>query len=262
MSKKEIQLDTPLKLNEIDFRVQSINKGKVATLLAYKDARVDMKRLDEVLGPENWQRDYKVVGGLLMCGIGIMNKDLGQFIWKWDTGTESNTEKEKGHASDAFKRACFNLGIGRELYDYPLIEIQLHDNEVYQDQRSQNYRISKFKFDLKNLEWVRQMDGSKVVYLACKKDGKIRFEYGQINKDLETEIIKEELNSNAASEPFKSVVIDEKKMEVVNKLLKAWPKDTFLQSIKGQLEKGWDLSDKQKKTIKKKVVDAKEFNLI
>lgn len=104
-----------LRPDEIDVRVGSINK-KGASLLLYKDARCDMNILDETYGPEGWQREHEVINGNLYCGIGIWNKDINQWVWKWDCGTESYTEKEKGEASDSFKRAAFNIGIGRELY--------------------------------------------------------------------------------------------------------------------------------------------------
>jgi hypothetical protein len=73
-----------------------------------------MDLLDEVCGPENWQRVYQDIGGELFCGVGI-NVD-GQWVWKWDRGSESNIEKEKGESSDAFKRAAVNWGVGRFLY--------------------------------------------------------------------------------------------------------------------------------------------------
>lgn len=104
-----------LRPDEIDLRVGTVT-AKGVTMLLYKDARCDMNILDETYGAEYWQRDHKQVKENMFCGIGVFNKDLQQWIWKWDCGTESNTEKEKGEASDSFKRACFNLGIGRELY--------------------------------------------------------------------------------------------------------------------------------------------------
>ena len=104
-----------LRPDEIDVRVGSVS-AKGASLLLYKDARCDMNILDEVYGPEGWQRRHEVINGNLYCGIGIWNKEINDWVWKWDCGTESYTEKEKGEASDSFKRAAFNIGIGRELY--------------------------------------------------------------------------------------------------------------------------------------------------
>ena len=106
------------------WRVQSFSKNKpVAQCVAYIDARDVMNRLDDVVGSENWQDDYKIVNGQMFAGIGIrFNRHEGtacfsDWVWKWDTGTESQTEKEKGVVSDAFKRAAVKWGIGRFLYD-------------------------------------------------------------------------------------------------------------------------------------------------
>lgn len=112
----------PLKADEIELRVSTINE-KGLSLLLYKDARVDMNLLDEVVGSMNWQRHHEVIDGKLYCTVKVWDKEKGQWIEKQDVGTESYTEKEKGQASDSFKRACFNIGIGRELYTAPFIWI-------------------------------------------------------------------------------------------------------------------------------------------
>lgn len=112
-----------LKADEIDVRVSTVKESGVSLLL-YKDSRVDMNILDETLGMENWQRRHTLIDGQLFCDIGIrvVREDgSADWIWKQDVGVESYTEKEKGRASDSFKRACFNLGIGRELYSAPFI---------------------------------------------------------------------------------------------------------------------------------------------
>lgn len=115
-----------LSAEEIDARVATVSE-KGCSLLLYKDARVDQNILDETVGPENWQRSHEVVNGNLFCNVGIRilrEDNYGEWVWKQDVGTESYTEKEKGQASDAFKRACFNWGIGRELYTAPFIWIK------------------------------------------------------------------------------------------------------------------------------------------
>lgn len=116
----------PLQADEIEVRVGGVYKSGV-TFLLYKNARVDMAILDETVGEMNWQRNHKEVKGNLYCGIGIA-KGAGEWVWKWDCGTESYTEKEKGEASDAFKRAGFNWGIGRELYTAPFIYLPCATN--------------------------------------------------------------------------------------------------------------------------------------
>lgn len=121
---------------EIDCRVSTCSK-KGVSLLLYKDARCDMRILDETVGPENWQRKHEVINGNLFCSVGIKFDD--EWVWKQDVGTESYTEKEKGQASDSFKRACFNWGIGRELYTAPHIFIQSEDVTLEDTGRCDRY---------------------------------------------------------------------------------------------------------------------------
>jgi hypothetical protein len=175
---ENLKLNTPLSIDEIDFRVQSVNKGGYATILAYKDARVDMKRLDDVLGADFWQKKYDLIDNHLFCSVGIYNKQINQWIWKQDVGTESMAEKEKGEASDSFKRACFNLGIGRELYDYPMIQIKLTDSEF--DKVSGK---ATFNFKLKEWVWCSEFKEGKLVLLAAKDTaGVVRFKFDNRKK--------------------------------------------------------------------------------
>jgi len=171
----KVEINTPLPIDQIDFRIQSINKGKYATILAYKDSRVDMNRLDDVFGIFGWQKKYELINGNLFCSVGVYSSDTNEWIWKQDVGTESNTEKEKGQASDAFKRACFNLGIGRELYDYPVISVLLKDNEV--TKFGDGFKAS---WDLKLKEWQWQSEftnGKLSKLIAIDNHGKERFKY-------------------------------------------------------------------------------------
>lgn len=115
----------PLRPEEVEVRVAQCNE-KGCSVLLYKDARVDMTLLDEVAGPENWECYYESIDGKLFCTVSIYIKrdpedKFGSMVSKQDTGTPSNMEAQKGEASDAFKRACFKWGIGRELYSAPFI---------------------------------------------------------------------------------------------------------------------------------------------
>ena len=112
---KELKKELPYK-----WRVQSAKYGK-ATCVAYIDARDAQDLLDDVVGPGNWATEYYEASGLLMCKVGIYVD--GHWVWKSDTGSESNVEKNKGHASDAFKRACVSWGIGRFLYRLDIQQI-------------------------------------------------------------------------------------------------------------------------------------------
>lgn len=111
-----------LRANEIECRV-SIIKDNGLNLLLYKDARVDQRILDETFGPFGWKRTHQSIDGNLYCTVEIYDKNTKTWISKQDVGTTGYTEKEKSQASDSFKRACFNWGIGRELYSAPFVWI-------------------------------------------------------------------------------------------------------------------------------------------
>ena len=140
---KEIPL---LTANDVECRIKKItNEG--AVLLLYKTARVDMRILDEVCGSMNWQRHHEVINNNLFCTISVWDSEKSQWISKQDVGTESNAEVEKGQASDAFKRAGFAWGIGRELYDAPFIWIsgkfskydRFHVTDIQYDREKQAF---------------------------------------------------------------------------------------------------------------------------
>lgn len=111
-----------LRADEIECRVATVNE-KGLSLLLYKDARTDQNILDEVFTPFGWKRSHRCIDGNLYCTVEIWDEEKQQWIGKTDVGTTSYAEKEKGQASDSFKRACFNWGIGRELYTAPFIWI-------------------------------------------------------------------------------------------------------------------------------------------
>ena len=111
-----------LKADEIECRISMINE-KGLSLLLYKDARVDQRILDETFGAFGWKRSHQCIDGNLYCTVEVFDKETMQWIAKQDVGTMGYTEKEKSQASDSFKRACFNWGIGRELYSAPFIWI-------------------------------------------------------------------------------------------------------------------------------------------
>lgn len=122
----------PLRADEIDVRIGTEKKengvATAASFLLYKDARCDMRILDELFTPFGWQREHKELKGTIYCGVSV--KHGAEWITKWDAGAESNVEKEKGEASDSFKRACFNWGIGVELYTAPFIWIRYNQGET------------------------------------------------------------------------------------------------------------------------------------
>ena len=129
--KKKLSAETPE--NERKYRVGntfSYKGKKIANMLCYVDARYVQDKLDEVVGVGNWSSDFIEIKGNLFCRITItFLRDDGEvsIVSKMDCGTESNVEKQKGEASDAFKRAAVQLGIGRDLYN-------LHNYRVEMDE--------------------------------------------------------------------------------------------------------------------------------
>ena len=125
MNLNDLKKELPYK-----WRVQSTKFGK-PTCVAYIEARDCMDILDEVCGPEKWQSIFYEANGLLFCKVGILcdtgrepSQPYTEWVWKSDTGSESKVEKDKGHVSDAFKRACVEWGIGRFLYRLPIQTLQ------------------------------------------------------------------------------------------------------------------------------------------
>lgn len=172
------ELTKPLEIKDIDFRIQSINKGWYATILAYKDARVDMNRLDDVVWAWLWKREH--FDNNTRCRVSVYNTDIKEWVNKEDIWTASMTEKEKWLASDSFKRACFNWGIGRELYDYPVIQVKLDSTEFeLKDWKAK----ATWGLNLKDWRWASEFKDWKLVALACK-DGnwKLRFTYWEFTK--------------------------------------------------------------------------------
>lgn len=132
-----------LRADEIECRIGTISASGLSLLL-YADARSDMQVMDEVFGPMNWQRKHEFIGGSLYCTVSVWDEEKKQWISKMDVGTESNTEKEKGQASDSFKRACVSLGIGRELYTAPFIWIGAEKIRIEKKPDGKFYTQDKF----------------------------------------------------------------------------------------------------------------------
>ena len=149
-----------LNANEIEVRIATINQ-KGLSLLLYKDARVDQNILDETVGSMNWMRHHSRDNA--NCTVSIWDDDKKQWIEKEDTGTESFTEKEKGLASDSFKRACFNWGIGRELYSAPFIWISAEDCNINQGGNGKFQCFDKFI-----VEQIIYDDNRNIVALSIK----------------------------------------------------------------------------------------------
>ena len=159
-----------LRADEIDARVsRCTQKGTV--LLLYKDARCDQNILDETVGAMNWQRHHSRDNA--NCIVSIWDSEKKQWIEKEDTGTESFTEKEKGLASDSFKRACFNWGIGRELYTAPFMFVNKKDLDTHE--YANGRWTCKDSFEVTDIQYIDE----KIVYVkVLNQKTKKEIEFG------------------------------------------------------------------------------------
>ena len=164
-----------LRADEIDCRVATVSE-KGLSLLLYKDARCDMNILDETVGAYNWQRSHNRDNA--NCIVSIWDEDKKQWISKEDTGTESNTEAAKGLASDSFKRACFNWGIGRELYTAPFIWISAENCKIVK--RNDGKFTCYDKFSVKEITIKdKKITGLSIVNATTRK---IAYRMGEATK--------------------------------------------------------------------------------
>jgi hypothetical protein len=159
-----------LRADEIDCRISTCSQYGVGLLL-YKDARCDMNILDETVGPFNWQRDHKELKGNIYCGVSIYDEARGMWVTKWDCGKESYTESEKGEASDSFKRACFNWGIGRELYTAPNMFVFAKDLKTLEGEGKKytcrdSFKVTKIEYDGRKIAFVEIQNLKTKAYLT------------------------------------------------------------------------------------------------
>ena len=171
-----------LHADEIECRIATINE-KGLSLLLYKDARVDQRILDETFGIFGWKRSHQCIDGNLYCTVEIYDKDSGEWISKQDVGTMSYSEKEKGQASDSFKRACFNWGIGRELYSAPFIWIPAGTAAIQSKESDSRNKEKKYycydRFSVSSIEYNGDREISSLVIVNEKGQAV----YAMKNKD-------------------------------------------------------------------------------
>ncbi len=173
MEKSFIRL---LKSNEIECRTATINE-KGLSLLLYKDARVDQRILDETFGPFGWKRSHQCIDGNLYCTVEIFDQKSGEWISKQDVGSTGYTEKEKSQASDSFKRACFNWGIGRELYSAPFIWVPANKASI-QIKEGQNREKRYYCSDHFSVYSIQYNDVKEIQTLVIINDkGQTVFEW-------------------------------------------------------------------------------------
>jgi len=191
-----------LRANEIDCRVAQIEKNW-CTLLLYKDARVDQNILDETVGCMNWQKRY--VRENANCIVGIWDEEKKQWVEKEDTGTESFSEAEKGLASDSFKRACFNWGIGRELYTAPSIFIFPRKDIKYKNGGKEvdeffEYKEGKYTTKTRFIVEIITYDENNAIKDLIIRDNKGNERFTQVSKELNEELTKITLQFKKAIE--------------------------------------------------------------
>ena len=212
-----------LRADEIECRVQQV-KQNGCVLLLYKDARVDMKLLDEVFGWDGWKREHQLIDGKLFCTISIWSEKRNEWITKQDVGTESNTEKEKGQASDAFKRACVNMGIGRELYSSPFIWINLSNGEAKPNNKGGFQLDYKVKFKVSEIAYNDEREIIKLT--VVDQDNKTRFSFGGSKKAYKP---KEQCQNDLLKQVYDLAKEKGYKEEAVNKKIieKGYSLDNF-----------------------------------
>lgn len=204
-----------LNADEIEVRVQQVTNStkKKAVLLLYKNARVDMDLLDEQFGCLGWQREHTFKEGKNYCKVSVYDSTKQMWVSKEDVGIESNTEETKGEASDSFKRACVNLGIGRELYTAPSIIIDLADNEWQTNPKSNKPQINswiKFKVSAITYSEDRKIIGLSIV----DAQGKVRYTMGA----------KPNSQPQPQQQPKKKLTVDDLMVDGTSEKLCAWLK--------------------------------------
>lgn len=193
-----------LRADEVDARVSTIS-AKGLSLLLYKDARCDMNILDETVGSTNWEREHEIIGDRLYCTVSIFDEDKNAWVSKQDVGTESYTEKEKGQASDSFKRACFNWGIGRELYTAPFIWI---NDRLYTVTKKGDKPTTYDKFSVESMT----VENHKITGLTIKNlsTNKIVYTYGSQTKHASESRIKKEIADNGMEHYIPLITMQQK----------------------------------------------------
>ena len=161
-----------LKANEIECRVAIVKENGVSLLL-YKDARVDQRILDETFGLFGWKRSHQCIDGNLYCTVEVYDKETGEWVAKQDVGTMGYAEKEKSQASDSFKRACFNWGIGRELYTAPFIWIPAADVAI---KRNGDKLYCSDHFSVRSITYNRDREIASLVITNDSNQGQAVYE--------------------------------------------------------------------------------------
>ena len=236
MANKTIRL---LRADEIECRVSSISKNGVSLLL-YKDARVDQRILDETFGIFGWKRSHQCIDGNLYCTVEVFEKETGIWVSKQDAGStgKSEKEKEKSQASDSFKRACFNWGIGRELYSAPFIWVPASKVRIVkkEDKYCCNERFSVESICYNTLREITELkitdSNGKTVYAWKKEELQKKrqdMDLSEKQKDcLEAELKRTGVEMKAVQERYHIENPKQMSSEIYNKVMAALAKTKSL----------------------------------
>jgi len=179
MSKEFTDLIKPLGSHDVELRESNINKGGYVLILAYKTARADVARLNEVFGLLWKNRHFQDEKQRLCCGISIYSEKISKWVERIDVGSESQYEKDKGNYSDSFKRAGFKWGIGIELYKMPTIKIKLKNNEYETKFNAKaNRELTNTTWDCNISSWTidyKVEDGIPCNVVVKDDSGEVRF---------------------------------------------------------------------------------------
>ncbi len=236
-----------LKAEEIEVRVAQVTQSGVQLLL-YKDSRCDKRILDETFGINGWKNSYEEIKGNLFCTISIWDEEKKQWIDKCDCGVESFSEKEKGEASDAFKRAGFNVGIGRELYTriFYFASVPTKDNGKGKYEMVNKYE----KFTVAEITIDKEKEKITKIKIANSK-GDIVFSYGYKTTTTKEENTKEE--ENVKIDDFTEMVTDEQ-VKLIQTLI------TKVEKSDKQIFKNFENKDAKENLYKSyKVKSSKEL---
>lgn len=217
----------PLKASEIDVRIGNVAKsGSGFFLLLYKNARVDQTILDETVGQWNWQCKYYQVKNTMVCSVGIYNEERKEWLWKDNGGDDDyQAEQVKAELSDAFKRACFNWGIGRELYYSP---------KIWVNQDGEN--DSKDHYSVKVIEYDTNKRITNLV-IVNDKTKKVVFRYGKDTKTAENADLTPKNDTPKVDEPKGS--IDKNDLKTIQAYVAAFQSETSRTNFYAWLDKNF-----------------------
>lgn len=140
----------PLLPEQIEVRVAEAKYEGSCTALLYIDSRAAANILNEAVGEFNWQIEYKDVAGQIYGRLSIWDSERKIWVYKEDTGSESNIAAEKGMASDILKRCLARWGCDY-LYSSPKIKITCPSNYYMGDKMTMTFKVKEIEYEGKKI---------------------------------------------------------------------------------------------------------------